>query len=488
MDSTSVNRRSCSYVAPLSVLLLATVPPSDNVSTTSSDPITNAFLMESPSTSLAEPLGGIERPALVTHFEIQARTIERTGVPHRPDPLSLAHVVALLDVDVRDMGVERVVVVAVVEDDQVPIPLKPPRAPHVAAVPRGHLRPLCRLNIHSVPKRPGSEPRVHLGAEGAHQAPIGRPRQRPPQGSESTPGQLTRDARRHLGQPALLGRQLPNERFQATGGFAELADHALVVGPLIPDLHQQCPALHGLPIGFGLLPRSLRPEGGQLCLTSFLPFFAVGKPIRSYTILLNNTGVQGSQVSQAAQDDEAFDGILPGQENGEGRPLGVDLVHHPQPLGERNLLPGAVTLKPVDVPPDRRDLALQAPHLTVQTAHVALFVGQAAFRLFQFGEHRGFSPARIGRLLPLVLELALGLLQPALLGLARILFLRRLCARRTDEREEQQEQQNHAGPRRPRASHPPSPPRLVPASRRPSIAGGSRNSSRGRPMVCTISG
>ena len=49
MDSTSVKSLSCSYVALPSVPLLATDPPIDSVSTTSSEPITNAFFMGSPS-------------------------------------------------------------------------------------------------------------------------------------------------------------------------------------------------------------------------------------------------------------------------------------------------------------------------------------------------------------------------------------------------------------------------------------------------------
>jgi len=46
MLSTSVNSRSCSYVALWSALLLATDPPSDRVSTTRSVLITKAFFMD----------------------------------------------------------------------------------------------------------------------------------------------------------------------------------------------------------------------------------------------------------------------------------------------------------------------------------------------------------------------------------------------------------------------------------------------------------
>src|SRR5437899_5235172 len=135
VDSTSVTSRSCSYVAPWSVPLLATEPPSDRVSTTSKEPITNAFFMESPrsriaSAPLPEPLFGVLRLALVTHLEIEARPLQRARVPHCPDALSLPHVVAFLHDDIGDVCVQRVVLVVVVLDDQVSVPLATTRVHH----------------------------------------------------------------------------------------------------------------------------------------------------------------------------------------------------------------------------------------------------------------------------------------------------------------------------------------------------------------------
>src|SRR5207245_11005386 len=97
----SVKSRSCPDVAPLSGPLLATEPPSERVSTTSKEPITNAFFMESPrsrvaSAPLSEPLFRVLRLALVTHLEIEARPLQRARGPHCPDALSLLPVVASL--------------------------------------------------------------------------------------------------------------------------------------------------------------------------------------------------------------------------------------------------------------------------------------------------------------------------------------------------------------------------------------------------------
>src|SRR3989442_3155673 len=141
MERTSVNSRSCSYVAPLSVLLLATVPPKDSVSTTRSELMTNAFFMKPPltSASLPQPVGRILGLALEAHLEVQARARERAGIPDGADVLCLPHVVTLLHVDVRDMGVQRVVLVAMIHDDQIPVPLEPAGVDHVPSVHGPHL-------------------------------------------------------------------------------------------------------------------------------------------------------------------------------------------------------------------------------------------------------------------------------------------------------------------------------------------------------------
>src|SRR5438094_10072260 len=114
IDRTSVQSRSCSYVAPLSVPLLGTEPPSERVSTTSKEPITNAFFMESPrsrvaSAPLSEPLFRVLRLALVTHLEIEARPLQRARVPHCPDALSLIHAVAFPHYDISHVPRQRAI-------------------------------------------------------------------------------------------------------------------------------------------------------------------------------------------------------------------------------------------------------------------------------------------------------------------------------------------------------------------------------------------
>src|SRR5918996_4554558 len=148
IDNTSVNSLSCSYVAPLSEDLLATEPPSESVRTASSEPITNAFFMESPSTSLPEPVGGVHGLALEPHLEVETRPCQRAGVTHRPDPLPLPHVVALLHQHLGDVSVERVEVVAVVKNDQVPVAFEPSRVHDVAGVDGRHLGALGGLDVH----------------------------------------------------------------------------------------------------------------------------------------------------------------------------------------------------------------------------------------------------------------------------------------------------------------------------------------------------
>src|SRR5438552_17701600 len=190
IDSTSVKSRSCSYVAPLSVPLLATEPPSERVSTTSKEPITNAFFMESPrsrvaSAPLSEPLFRVLRLALVTHLEIEARPLQRARVPHCPDALSLLHVVAFLHDDIGNVRVQRVVLVVVVQDDQVSVPLEPARVHDVPGEHGRHVAALPRLDVHAAAERPSSEPGMHLSAERADHTALRRPRQPAPESAET---------------------------------------------------------------------------------------------------------------------------------------------------------------------------------------------------------------------------------------------------------------------------------------------------------------
>src|SRR5690242_14813220 len=245
IDRTSVNSRSCSYVAPESVPLLATEPPSVRVSTTSREPITNAFFMESPrsrtlSAPLSEPLFGVLRLTLVPHLEIEARPLERAGVPHCPYALSLLHVVALLYQDVGDVCIQREVLVVVIQDDQVPIPLEPSRVHDVAGEHGRNITTLAGLDIHAITKRPRAEPRMHLSAERAHHPALRRPRQ-PPAKSTKSHGRRSVGARlrrRDLGQASLLGLEVADESLQSSGRLGELANHPLVVRALIANLRQ----------------------------------------------------------------------------------------------------------------------------------------------------------------------------------------------------------------------------------------------------------
>src|SRR5215510_1493841 len=279
MLSTSVNSLSCSYVALWSALLLATDPPSDRVSTTRSVLITKAFFMDVLSSplglaTLAEPLFWILRLALVTHLEVEPRPGERSRIAHRADPLSLPHVLALLRLDVGDVGVERVVLVAVVHDDQVTVPLEPSRIDDVAAVHRQDFTANRRLDVDSVPESPGAESRMHLRAEPRDDPPLRRPRQTPLQSAETDARRLDpalgwRDPR----QPLLLGLELADERFETMGGFRQFAHHALVVRALVAHLRED------------------HTPARELQLLRFLLAFAVGQSLRGNTILLNQAGV-----------------------------------------------------------------------------------------------------------------------------------------------------------------------------------------------------
>src|SRR5207245_11601280 len=102
---------------------------------------------------------------------------ELTCITHGAAPLPLSYGLTLARLDLRDVRVERVVLVSVVHDDQVPIPLEPPRIDDVARVHRGDFPTHRCLDVDAIPESPGPESRVHLHTEPPDGPPLGRPGQ-----------------------------------------------------------------------------------------------------------------------------------------------------------------------------------------------------------------------------------------------------------------------------------------------------------------------
>src|SRR5438552_18879963 len=213
IDRTSVNNRSCSYVAPVSVPLLATVPPIESVRTSNREPMSNAFFIVwiSPPrlAAMPEPLLRVLRLTLVSYLEVQTGPDQRSAVPHARDPLPVPDVVALLDGHVRDVRVERVVLVAVIENDQVPIPLEPPGVNDVAGVHGPDLGAVGGLDVDTALEGPRAEAGMDLRSERRDQATVRRPRQPAAERAEADGGRRGSGPRRRrrrwpLGQAPLL--------------------------------------------------------------------------------------------------------------------------------------------------------------------------------------------------------------------------------------------------------------------------------------------
>src|SRR5260370_40174865 len=148
--------------------------------------------------------------SLIAYLEIEARTGPGAGVAHRADTLRLAHVVAFLHEDLGDVGVQRVVLVAVVQDDEVAVPLEPSRVHDVARVDRGDVRPSGRLDVHAIAEGLRAEPRMHLGSERADDAAVRRPRQPSTQLTESHARPVAgRAPGGDLAEPPLLALHVP---------------------------------------------------------------------------------------------------------------------------------------------------------------------------------------------------------------------------------------------------------------------------------------
>src|SRR5436190_21478984 len=514
IDSTSVKSRSCSYVAPLSVPLLATEPPSERVSTTSKEPITNAFFMESPrsrvaSAPLSEPLFRVLRLALVTHLEIEARPLQRARVPHCPDALSLLHVVAFLHDDIGNVRVQRVVLVVVVQDAQVSVPLEPARVHDVPGEHGRHVAALPGLDVHAVAERPSSEPGMHLSAERADHTALRRPRQPAPESTE-THGRGSFGARlrrRDPGLASLLGLEVADERLQSSRRLGELAHHPLVVRALVADLRQQDAALGGVPIDFALLTLGIRPECRQVLLPALFPAAAILQTVCRPTILLNEAGVQRGEAGEVPDGRRPRRRILSRQQHRQRAPLHVDLVHGAQAPAEGCLLAGTLGLELQDLAAQRLHVARRALDPGVEPDDLALLVRQTLLDHLQLGEHRGLARARLRRLLLFLAQLLLRLLQPLLLGRDRIVGLLRCRLRRRHpdgQRDAEARRGDHragagaaaegvAGARahrsaRPRASQPPNPPSMVPAHMSTTTVCGRRNVSRSSPTVWLTSG
>src|SRR5262245_8604011 len=83
------------------------------------------------------------------------------------------------------MRVERVVLAAVVHDDQVPVAPKPPRVEHLTRCHRDDPGTFRHIYINPVPERLGSEARMNLRAVLPDDPPVGGPRKPAAKSSKS---------------------------------------------------------------------------------------------------------------------------------------------------------------------------------------------------------------------------------------------------------------------------------------------------------------
>ena len=121
---------------------------------------------------------------------------------------------------------------------------------------------------------------MHLGTERCDDAPFRRPRQATAERGEPGAGRLEAGlGRRHPGQTALPGLQIPDEGFEATSRVGELADHAFVVGALVTHPGEEGAAFGGVTVDFGLFTLGVGLEIGQLTLAGLLPAAAILQPI-----------------------------------------------------------------------------------------------------------------------------------------------------------------------------------------------------------------
>src|SRR2546425_11414473 len=186
-----------------------------------------------------------------------------------------------------------------------------------------------------------------------------------------------------------------------------------------------------------------------------------------------------------------LNGVLPAEDDRQHRALGVNLVNRAESAGQKLFLFRAIALESRDVAAKCRDLGLGTLDAVVEPCHIALLLGEPTLRVLDLGEQRRLPPPGLRGFFTLLLELVLGLLQLALLGLHRVVTLGLGADRERGDRDDDGKQQPAAPVHialRPRASQPPNAPSAAPAARRRRTAEAGRNSRLGNPTVRLISG
>src|SRR5262249_51653365 len=147
-----------------------------------------------------------------------------------------------------------------------------------------------------------------------------------------------------------------------------------------------------------------------------------------------------------------------------------------------------------DVAAEPAQIALGLVDARIETAYLALLLGQRLVDRLELREQRRLTLGGRGRLRPLLVQLALRLLQPPLLGLERIVrgFRGRLGRLRGRDGGEQRADADHHGHdealHRPRARKPPKAPSAAPAKAMAATWGTARNETASTPSATAISG
>src|SRR6266511_2243368 len=374
-----------------------------------------------------------------------------------------------------------------IHDDQIPVAPEPPRVQHVPGEVGVDVRPFAGVDVYPVPERLRSEARVHACAILLDHAPFRGPHQPAPHRSQSHARRRTlagcyfrrlRRGRGNLRDPAPL-LEIPNERFESPGGFAQLTDHAVVVDPLVLDSSQDPPSLACFPVGLGPLTLDLAPEGRHLLAPGLQSVLPVRQTLRSNTILSNHSGVHRGERGQMAQADGLRDRVVARQKHGEGAALDLEPVHGPQALGEGIFLAGPLTLETDDVALKLAHLRLGALDPPVEDRHLLALLAQSPVDRLEVGEESHLALPRVRGLGTLFLEPLLRLLERMLLVAEVGAVLLLLPHRGQGEGELEQraegdpEGAGHATTR-PRARRPPNPPNTAPPAMSKRICGTER--------------
>src|SRR5262249_9023306 len=118
-----------------------------------------------------------------------------------------------------------------------------------------------------------------------------------------------------LREASLLLLQLPYERLEPPRRLGQLANHPVVIRPLVLDAGQHHHPPGALPVSLGSPRLGSGPQHTKLFLSSLQGHLPLGQVARDYTIPSNQPGVHRGQRRQVSEPGSPVQTVVSRQQN-----------------------------------------------------------------------------------------------------------------------------------------------------------------------------